>query len=78
MVALFTVGAVGNAVLNHHWEAATPVNKGTVTEIGVTLLTKNVLAFEMISLVLLVAIIGSVIIARRGRGTAVKTGGETE
>jgi NADH:ubiquinone oxidoreductase subunit 6 (subunit J) len=71
IVALFGGFTVGRAVLAHDWVAAkTITSQGTMVEIGTNLLTKNVLVFELISLVLLVAIMGSVIVAKRGRGTA--------
>jgi NADH:ubiquinone oxidoreductase subunit 6 (subunit J) len=71
IVALFGGFTVGRAVITHHWEAAKVITaEGTVTQIGVNLLTKNMLVFELISVVLLTAIMGSVVIAKRGRGTA--------
>jgi NADH:ubiquinone oxidoreductase subunit 6 (subunit J) len=54
--------------LNHHWAApAAKVKDGTVKDIGVSLLTTYSLAFELISLALLVAILGALVIARYGR-----------
>lgn len=47
--------------------ASVPVNDGSVKAIGVSLLTTYSMAFELISLVLLVAIIGALVIARPGR-----------
>ena len=44
-----------------------PVNDGSVKAIGTSLLTTYSMAFELISLVLLVAIIGALVIARPGR-----------
>ncbi|PLX41850.1 MAG: NADH-quinone oxidoreductase subunit J [Deltaproteobacteria bacterium] len=77
IVGLFTAATVGSAVFAQHWSEAAKVTKGdTPVEIGVGLLTHNVLAFELISLVLLIAIIGSVVIAKRGRGTGTSVGGE--
>ena len=50
------------------WPAArTPVNDGSVRIIGVSLLTTYSLPFELISLVLLVAILGALTLARGGR-----------
>jgi NADH-quinone oxidoreductase subunit J len=43
------------------------VNKGTVKDIGISLLTTYSVAFELISLALLVAILGALAIARGGR-----------
>ena len=50
------------------WPAAKDaVNEGSVKAIGVSLLTTYSLAFELISLALLVAILGALAIARTGR-----------
>jgi NADH:ubiquinone oxidoreductase subunit 6 (subunit J) len=50
------------------WKAATDrINDGSVAVIGRALLTTYSLAFELISLALLVAIIGALAIARSGR-----------
>jgi NADH-quinone oxidoreductase subunit J len=54
--------------LGHRWVApAARLNDGAVQAIGRSLLTTYSLAFELISLVLLVAILGSLVIARYGR-----------
>jgi NADH-quinone oxidoreductase subunit J len=68
--------AVGGAVLaglvtvglRHPWGAA-PVrtSEGSLRDIGISLLSTYSLAFELISLVLLVAIIGALVVARYGR-----------
>jgi NADH-quinone oxidoreductase subunit J len=47
--------------------AVTRVNDGSVEAIGLSLLTSYGMAFELISLVLLVAILGALAIARHGR-----------
>ena len=53
---------------HHDWTApATRVNDGSVEAIGKSLLTTYSLAFELISLALLVAIVGALAIARTGR-----------
>lgn len=44
-----------------------PVGDGGVERIGQALLTTNSLSFELISLVLLVAILGSLVLSRAGR-----------
>lgn len=76
LTALFATYMVGRVVVSHQWEAAGEiVSHGTMREIGTNLLTRNVLVFELISLVLLVAICGSVVVARRGRGVSEETGG---
>ena len=54
--------------LNHPWKlVAAKANAGSVEDIGVSLLTTYSFAFELISLVLLVAILGALVIARYGR-----------
>ena len=54
--------------LNHQWPVpGAPANAGSLKDIGVALLTTYSLAFEAISLVLLVAILGALVIARYGR-----------
>jgi NADH:ubiquinone oxidoreductase subunit 6 (subunit J) len=53
----------------HVW--ASPVkrlNDGSVNAIGVSLLTTYSMAFELISLVLLAAILGALVVARGGKG----------
>ena len=53
---------------HHDWTApATRVNDGSVEAIGKSLLTTYSLAFELISLALLVAVVGALAIARTGR-----------
>jgi NADH-quinone oxidoreductase subunit J len=55
--------------LQGRWPApAAPVGDGSVQAIGISLLTTYSLPFELISLVLLVAILGALAIARAGRG----------
>jgi len=51
-----------------HWQViAPPVNNGSIAEIGKSLLTTYSMSFELISVVLLVAIIGSLVLGRTGR-----------
>ena len=47
--------------------AADKVNNGSIDEVGKSLLTTYSMVFEVISIVLLVAIIGSLVLARAGR-----------
>jgi NADH:ubiquinone oxidoreductase subunit 6 (subunit J) len=50
------------------WAApAAPAGDGSIPAIGASLLTTYSMAFELISLVLLVAIVGALVIARTGR-----------
>jgi NADH:ubiquinone oxidoreductase subunit 6 (subunit J) len=67
-VAFWGISYLG---LNHHWTTpATRVNQGSIQDIGVSLLTSYSLAFELISLVLLIAVLGALVIAREGRTKA--------
>ena len=71
-LALLISGAVFWGIaklgLNHRWPLpGAQANDGSVKAIGVSLLTTYSLAFEVISLVLLVAILGALVIARYGR-----------
>jgi NADH-quinone oxidoreductase subunit J len=60
--------ALAYAAVTGQWMApATPVNDGSLKMIGEALLTKYSMVFELISIVLLVAIIGSMALARAGR-----------
>jgi NADH-quinone oxidoreductase subunit J len=54
--------------LSGNWQVpATLVSNGSVKDIGVRLLTTYSVPFELVSLVLLVAILGALVIARSGR-----------
>lgn len=50
-----------------NWKVHEKLNNGSVESIGKQLLTDYSMVFELISIVLLIAIIGSLVIARRGR-----------
>ncbi len=63
---LATIGMIGLAV-NTEFVALPKVNMGGVKLIGAELLTSYSMVFELVSIVLLIAIIGSLIIARHGR-----------
>ncbi len=57
------------------WISATGrVNDGSLEEVGKALLTNFSMVFELISVVLLIAIIGALVLARQGRS---RTGGES-
>ncbi|CAG0907984.1 unnamed protein product [Cyprideis torosa] len=59
----------GLALLATHtpWVISQKIGAGSVEAIGEHLLTSHALVFELISLILFVAIIGALVIARRGR-----------
>ena len=70
--ALVIAGVVFWAIIrlgtSHPWMPVTAPEKiGSLEEIGISLLTTYSLAFEAISLVLLIAILGALVIARYGR-----------
>jgi NADH-quinone oxidoreductase subunit J len=50
------------------------INDGSLEEVGKALLTNYSMVFELVSIVLLVAIIGALVLARQGRS---RTGGES-
>lgn len=68
MVAVLIFWSFSTMILKTPWEAAA-VKSGewSVKAIGNLLLTRYMLAFELISFVLLVAIVGAIIIAGQGR-----------
>ncbi len=66
-VGVFAALLLGGAVLRTAWEAKPVEVEGTLLQVGEGLLTRYAFVFELISLVLLVAIVGSVVVARRGR-----------
>lgn len=71
VTSLFLFGALAWLAVTHKWEKpAAMVNQGTVQDLGISLLTTYSLAFELISLVLLVGILGAIALARGGRKTA--------
>ncbi len=63
---LVTMGMAGLAV-NTTFSVLPKENMGEVKLIGVELLTSYSMVFELVSIVLLIAIIGSLVIARHGR-----------
>jgi NADH-quinone oxidoreductase subunit J len=68
LVSAATFWSLTRLGLSHPWSlVARPDKLGSLEEIGLSLLTTYSLAFEAISLVLLVAILGALVIARYGR-----------
>lgn len=60
--------ALAAAAMGAKWMTPAPVVKeGTVTQMGEALLTNYSMVFELVSLVLLIAILGSLVVARSGR-----------
>lgn len=64
--ALLFIGFASLAIYTN-WPVADKVNNGAVKLIGTELLTTYSMVFELVSIVLLVAIIGALVLARRGR-----------
>ena len=57
--------------MSAQWMApAVKVNEGSVKQVGESLLTTYSMVFELVSIVLLIAILGSLVIARSGRDKA--------
>ena len=65
VTALLTVGLVGYAAVSTDWGAAAAAIPVDVGAIAVILFTEYALPFEVISLLLLAAIIGAIFLARR-------------
>ncbi len=65
VVALAIVGLVGWAVIRTDWGGATEAVSATVESIANEVFTTYALPFEIISLLLLAAIIGAIFLARR-------------
>ena len=68
LVSGLLVFALAGLALKTQWLAAPClVNRGTVEDLGQSLLTTYSMSFELISVVLLVAVVGSLVLARHGR-----------
>jgi NADH:ubiquinone oxidoreductase subunit 6 (subunit J) len=64
-IAVAMVGLVGWAIFQTDWQLAGPAVSAAVEAIAVALFTTYALPFEIISLLLLAAIIGAIFLARR-------------
>ena len=65
VVALAIIGLVGWAVVQTDWGLAAQAAGAAVSDIAIAIFTDYALHFEIISLLLLVAIIGAIYLARR-------------
>lgn len=65
--AAFLAGGFSMLAFKTDWKVMEKVNDGSVKTIGIQLLTKYSMVFELISIVLLIAILGALIIARTRR-----------
>jgi len=70
----YLIGAIVTLLVvrltKHHWASPSALdpNFGTIEEVGMVLYTKYLLPFEMVSLLLLAAIIGAVVLTRKEKG----------
>ena len=70
----YLVGVVGTILMirfsKHHWAPPSELDPdfGTIEAVGTVLYTKYLLPFEMVSLLLLAAIIGAVVLTRKEKG----------
>lgn len=64
--ALLTSGLLA-LTFKGQWTSLKKINDGSVKTIGIQLLTTHSMVFELISIVLLIAILGALVIARGGR-----------
>jgi len=70
----YLLGAVGTLMIvrfaKHVWSPISEIDPGfgTIEEVGEVLFTEYLLPFEMVSLLLLAAIIGAVVLTRREKG----------
>ncbi len=67
MVAALVFGGMAALALRTEWQSFAKTSMGSVREIGIQLLTSYSMVFELISIILLIAIIGAIVIARDGR-----------
>ena len=65
--AALLAGAFTIVALKTDWPVQAKVNDGSVKLIGIQLLTDYSMVFELVSVVLLIAILGALVIARDGR-----------
>lgn len=65
--AALLAGALSVLAINTNWLSFDKLNNGSVKLIGIDLLTKYSMVFELVSIVLLIAILGALVIAREGR-----------
>jgi NADH:ubiquinone oxidoreductase subunit 6 (subunit J) len=65
--AALLAGGFSVLAINTEWIPKDKINDGSVREIGLQLLTRYSMVFELISIVLLIAILGALVIARARR-----------
>lgn len=67
VAGMLAVGLILVVAKTHWMPKAIQINAGTVEDLGRALLTRFGFAFELISVVLLLAILGALVVARSGR-----------
>ncbi len=65
--AALLAGAFSVLAIKTDWQVFEKLNNGSVKLIGIQLLTEYSMVFELVSIVLLIAILGALVIARGGR-----------
>ncbi len=65
--AALIAGGFAVLALRTEWPILKKINDGSMKNIGLQLLTDYSMVFELVSIVLLIAILGAVVIARQGR-----------
>lgn len=65
--AALLAGGFAVLALQTDWPVQAKINDGSVKQIGIQLLTDYSMVFELVSIVLLIAILGALVIARDGR-----------
>ena len=67
ITALLLISGLVSLAVTTEWTSVKKINDGSVKTIGIQLLTNHSMVFELISIVLLIAILGALVIARGGR-----------
>jgi NADH-quinone oxidoreductase subunit J len=65
--AALLAGGFSILAIRTDWKVMEKINDGSIKTIGIHLLTEYSMVFELISIVLLIAILGALVIARGGR-----------
>jgi NADH:ubiquinone oxidoreductase subunit 6 (subunit J) len=65
--AALLTGGFSILAIRTDWKVMDKINDGSIKTIGIHLLTEYSMVFELISIVLLIAILGALVIARDGR-----------